>query len=255
MFRKLRSRFIKTTVLEELNVDGTTYRVVDKTGPFYKGRRALVFKKDGVVYIHSTIYTDKKIKLQPSMIICQNIIDLWGKRFGINNALCLGAAGCAMPRFISLAYPKSHTVGIEYVKEFVDIAKKYFLLNEIENQFELKLGDAFEYVKSKEIKNKFDAIFIDIFDKDTLPENLFSQEFLEDLYNVSSENAVLVFNLLTFSPSKAQKFAQSIKASFNIKAIVVKEGRTSLVLSKTDTEEKRKEFLSSLESLGTTVIC
>lgn len=257
--KKILSKFIKTKVLDEINVNGTTYRVVEKTCPFpfYKNKRALVFKMPGknITFIHSMIYLNKRKKIQPTMWLPQKIIELWGKSFDVEKTLCLGAAGCAVPRFIAHSFPKSYTIGVEYVPEFVEIAKKYFLLDEIEKQFKLELGDAFKFVKNEELKNTQDLIFVDVFDDENVPDEVFSNEFLENLFNCLNDNSVAVFNLLTYSPSGAQKFAQSIKTPFDIKAVVVKNRRTALVLAKTKNEEKCKEFLNSLDDLGTTVVC
>ncbi len=257
MLKKLRSKLVKTKVLEEINLNNITYRVVEKTSivPSYSGRRALVFRvpnKNGT-FIHSMIYIDKKKRYQPTFYLPQRVLDLWGEKFSLNENLCLGAAGCAVPRFLGLNFKESHTVGVEYSKEFIELAKKYFLINEIENQFDLVNADAFEYVKNENIKEKFDSVYIDIFDAEKLPQNIYGEDFINSLYLCTKENSVCVFNFLAEKPSKISEFAKSIKDEFPKKAVVYKDGRTALLLIKTNAREKANSVLEQLEKEATVV--
>lgn len=257
MLQKLRSFFIKTKVLEEKNLNNITYRVVEKSSiiPSYSNRRAIVFRVDGSTktYIHSMIYLDKKNRYQPTFYLPQRVLDLWNEDFSLSENLCLGAAGCAVPRFLGLNFKESHTVGVEYSKEFIEFAKKYFLLNEIENQFDLVNDDAFEYVKNEEIKGKFDSVYIDIFDSNKVPDEVFSMEFTSNLYNITKENSVLVFNFITEEPQKVEAFANSLKEKYTAKLILQKNLRTVLVLVKSDDEEKAKRFIQKLNHEGSII--
>ena len=130
LIKKIRRKLTKIKVLESFFIDGVEYRVVETTSilPSVKSKRSLSFKKDDKIYHHSSIYLNPKHHFQPIYKTMQSIVDSWGKFNNIDNALILGCAGCSFPRFLSLHYPECKTTGIEISKEFIDIAKKHFLL-------------------------------------------------------------------------------------------------------------------------------
>ena len=78
-----------------------------------------------------------------------------------NNVLILGVAGGSVIKtLVDEIKFKGKITGVEIDKDIVEIANKYFGLNQIDN-LELIVDDAFEYVlKTKE---KYDLIVIDIF--------------------------------------------------------------------------------------------
>lgn len=255
VLKKIRNKFIKTTVLNETVIEGTVYRVIEKTNilPSYSNRRAICFKtpdEPNRVYIHSMIYLNEKMHYQPVLIIPQKIIELWHSSFEPKNALVLGAAGCAVPRFIAFNYPEMKTVGIEYCPEFIEMANKYFFTDRISDRFSLILGDAFDYVINKKCPEKQDIVFVDIFDKDSIPENTFSQEFINGLYEITSDNSAVIFNLLTLNEKDAELFADGIKAPFTQKTVVSRNGRTTLVLAKSTDEKKLDAFMDGIHTVG-----
>lgn len=255
ILKKIRNKFIKTAVLNETVIDGTVYRVIEKTSilPSYNGRRAICFKtpdEPNSVYFHSMIYLDEKKHYQPALITPQKIIELWHKSFEPKNALVLGAAGCAVPRFIAFNYPEMKTVGIEYCPEFIEMANKYFFTDRISDRFSLTLGDAFDYVINKKSPEKQDIIFVDVFDKNSIPENTFSEEFINGLYEITSDNSAVIFNLLTLNEKDADLFAEGIKAPFTRKTVVCNNGRTTLVLAKSTDGKKLDAFMDGIHTVG-----
>lgn len=255
VLKKIRNKFIKTTVLNETVIDGTVYRVIEKTSilPSYNGCRAICFKtpdEPNRVYFHSMIYLDEKKHYQPVLITPQKIIELWHSSFEPKNALVLGAAGCAVPRFIAFNYPEMKTVGIEYCREFVEMANNYFFTDRISDRFSLTLGDAFDYVINKKNAEKQDIIFVDIFDKNSIPENTFSEEFINGLYEITSDSSAVIFNLLTSKKEDAVLFATDIKAPFTRKTVVCNDGRTMLVLIKSTDEKKLDAFSDKIHTVG-----
>ncbi len=255
VLKKIRNKFIKTTVLNETVIEGTVYRVIEKTNilPSYSNRRAICFKtpdEPNRVYIHSMIYLNEKKHYQPVLIIPQKIIELWHSSFEPKNALVLGAAGCAVPRFIAFNYPEIKTVGIEYCPEFVEMANKYFFTDRISDRFSLVLGDAFDYVINKKNAEKQDIIFVDIFDKDSIPETAFSEEFINGLYEMTSDNSVVIFNLLELNKEDAVSFAKEIKTPFTRKTVVCNNGRTALLFAKSTDEKKLNVFSDGIHTIG-----
>lgn len=253
--KKIQSKFIKTTVLNETVIDNLPYRVVDKTSflPWYKNRRALCFKNPDEphrIYVHSMIYHSKRSHYQPTLIIPQKVIEAWHNVYKVKNALMLGAAGCTVPRFIALNFPEMTTVGIEYCPEFIELANKYFFISEISDRFSLVQGDAYDYVKNPNVSSKSDVVFVDIFSEYSIPNETFSDEFINALYEITSSDAVIIFNLLSLNQDDAVVFAKGIKASFSRKTVICKNERVTLVLVKSTDSEKSKRFSDRLHTLG-----
>ena len=91
------------------------------------------------------------------------------------NILILGVAGGSVIKTIvdEIKF-KGKITGVEIDAQVVEIANKYFKLNEIKN-LELVVDDAFEFVlKTKE---KYDLIVIDVFQDTKMPNFLFEDFF------------------------------------------------------------------------------
>ena len=213
---KYRKKLTKTMIIDSFIMDGIEYRVIDNTSslPFIKDRRMLAFKNNGRVYHHSAIYLNPKFHVQPIYNVLQELFLIWGEKNEVKNALVLGCAGCSIPRFISLHYPNSKTTGVEISEKFIEIAKKYFLLNEISNQFELIQADAIEYIKNNQSKEKQSIIYVDIFDSGKLIDDVFSDSFMSPLYTHTDESSLITFNFAGKQHSDIMQFAESINLSF-----------------------------------------
>lgn len=253
--KKIQAKFIKTTVLNETVIDNLPYRVVDKTSPlpWYKNRRAICFKNPDEpykVYIHSMVFHSKRSHYQPVIIIPQKIIEVWHNAFKPKRALVLGAAGCTVPRFIAQNFSEMTTVGIEYCPEFVELANKYFFISEISDRFSLVQGDAFDFILNQKITSKPDVIFVDIFNESSIPNETFSDAFINALYETASSDAVIIFNLLSTSKEDAAAFTKEIKAPFSGKTVIYKDGRSTLILVKSTDSEKIKTFSDKIHTFG-----
>lgn len=249
--RKIQKKFIKTTVLNETVIGDTVYRVIEKTSflPWYQNRRAICFKsaeEPKKVYIHSMIYNSPKVHYQPVLVVPQKVTELWHKQFGAKRALVLGAAGCTVPRFIALNFPEMQTVGIEYCHEFVEIANKYFLLSQINDRFTLIEGDAFDYVINRKFTEKQDIIFVDVFNSLSVPSEVFSEEFINRLYEETNSDSLVIINLLTLKKDAAEDFANGIKTPFDKKALILNGQTVTLLLAKSEDSEKMKGFFENI---------
>lgn len=255
IIKKVQRKLTKITVLDRIFIDESEYRVIETTSilPSIKNKRSLSFKKDGRIYHHSVIHLNSKYHFQPSYPIPQKIISTWSNSNQINNALVLGCAGCTIPRFLALHFPKSHTTGVEISEEFIDIAKKYFLIDEISDRFEIIHSDAFEYVKENSPKQKQNIIYVDIFDNNKLIDELFSDDFIKALSNYADDNSIVIFNLLGKSVPEITRFAENIGLSYNGKYVISpiqEEIPTNfLALVKTDSEKNIADFEERLKSL------
>ncbi len=254
MINKIKSRFrkylIKTKVLETFSIDDTIYKIVDRTSfmPNIKNTRRILFKKDNHIYSHSAIYLNPKHHFQPALLIPQKVISIWSQSYSFNSALILGCAGCCVPRFIGLHYPKSKTVGVEISEYFIEIAKKHFLLDQIENQFELIQGDAINYVKNYNLDYKQSVIYIDIFCANKIIPDIFTENFINAAYNATSENGMIIINILGENNQQIKSFFNNIKTPFNNIFITKNANAKFVVLTKTTNPKKEKDFINKLNA-------
>jgi spermidine synthase len=114
-----------------------------------------------------------------------------------NNVLILGVAGGSVIKtLVDEIKFKGKITGVEIDKDIVEIANKYFRLNQIEN-LELIVDDAFEYVlKTKE---KYDLIVIDIFQDTTMPNFLFEDYFINRINFLLNVDGFILFNTMVIS--------------------------------------------------------
>lgn len=110
------------------------------------------------------------------------------------NILILGVAGGSVIKTIvdEIKF-KGKITGVEIDSQVVEIANKYFKLNEIKN-LELVVDDAFEFVlKTKE---KYDLIVIDIFQDTKMPNFLFEDYFINHVNSLLKINGFILFNTM-----------------------------------------------------------
>lgn len=111
--------------------------------------------------------------------------------------LILGVAGGSVIKtLVEEIKFKGKITGIEIDKDIVDIANKYFGLNQIEN-LELIVDDAFEYVLKTKVK--YDLIVIDIFQDTTMPNFLFEDFFINRINHLLNVDGFILFNTMVIS--------------------------------------------------------
>lgn len=255
----LEKNCVKITIVDDFKIDGIRHRVVDYTSwlPFYKNRRELIFKieNDNRKYIHSSIFLNPKHHLQPIFRMPQNITSLWGENFSTKNALVLGSAGCTFPRFYALHYPESKIIGVEWSEELIDVAKKHFLIDQIGNQFELHCADAFRFVEEYKFEEKQNVIFVDIFDFNKLPSDVYSEDFLKALFNCADKTSIIMFNFLMEEPSGIISFAENIREPFDKKYVVCSSNRCFLALVRADENSRIASFEEHLKDNMELYVC
>ena len=111
--------------------------------------------------------------------------------------LILGVAGGSVIKtLVDDVKFKGKITGVEIDAEIIEIAKKYFKLDEIKN-LELHLDDAFEFVlKTKE---NYDLIIIDIFQDTKMPNFLFEDFFINRINFLLNPEGFILFNTMVIS--------------------------------------------------------
>ena len=122
---------------------------------------------------------------------------------GFENVLVLGVAGGSVIKTLVDEIKFSGKItGVELDANVIEIANKYFGLNQIPN-LEIVIGDAFEYIlKTKE---KYDLIIIDIFQDTTMPNFLFEDFFINRINFLLKVNGFILFNTMTLNKKDKER--------------------------------------------------
>jgi spermidine synthase len=92
--------------------------------------------------------------------------------------------------------------GVEIDQNIVDIANKYFKLNEIPN-LEIIIDDAFEFVLKT--KDQYELIIIDIFQDTTMPNFLFEDFFINRINALLNTNGFILFNTMVINKKDEER--------------------------------------------------
>jgi len=119
------------------------------------------------------------------------------------NVLVLGVAGGSVIKTLrdEIKYNGKIT-GVEIDKHVIELANKYFKLNEVPN-LDLVNDDAFEFVlKTKE---KYDLIIIDIFQDTVMPNFLFEDFFINRINFLLNLNGFILFNTMILTEKDKER--------------------------------------------------
>jgi spermidine synthase len=128
------------------------------------------------------------------------------------SVLVLGVAGGSVIKTLTQEVKfKGKITGVEIDETAVEIAKKFFELDQIPN-LNLVVDDAFEFVlKTKE---KYDLIIIDVFQDTKMPNFLFEDFFINRINFLLQVNGFILFNTMVLSFTDKKRNA-TYKTKFN----------------------------------------
>ncbi|MBO5250270.1 MAG: hypothetical protein J6B15_05975 [Muribaculaceae bacterium] len=189
----LKHKLERVVLLDDVVVDNLSLKIVERHyRVFFKSTRSIEDSFGGWL---SGIYIDKKECHQPFLSKIQQLILQWSKASEPKNAIVFGCAGCSIPRFLYLSYPRCKTVGIELKPQLISIARKYFEI-ESYNNFKLVQYDALKYFEIfPPTYEKFDLQIVDLFNGPILESRVFSEQFLSKLLESASDRSITIFNL------------------------------------------------------------
>ncbi|HOZ75096.1 MAG TPA: fused MFS/spermidine synthase [Flavobacterium sp.] len=137
----------------------------------------------------------------------------------MQSVLVLGVAGGSVIKTLvdEIKYGGKIT-GVEIDPEVIQLANKYFSLDQIPN-LKIVIGDAFEFVlKTHE---KYDLIIIDIFQDTAMPNFLFEKFFMDRIGQLLRPKGNILFNTMTLD-SKHDQRNERYLVEFNNKPYKVK---------------------------------
>jgi len=136
----------------------------------------------------------------------------------IQNVLMIGGAGYSYPKYYISNYLNKNMDVVEIDGEVTEIAKKYFYLEKLIEEFDLQnnnrlnliTGDGRTYINRN--SKKYDAILNDAFAGEVPAKTLSTLEAAEKIYNSLNKNGVYLTNILSSISGDNSKF---IKAEVN----------------------------------------
>jgi spermidine synthase len=168
----------------------------------------------------------------------QRILKIGLKAIGFNkiqkmqSILVLGVAGGSVIKtLVNEIGFTGKIVGVEIDENIIEIANKYFKINEIKN-LEIVIADAFEFVlKTKE---KYDLIIIDIFQDTKMPNFLFEKFFVNRICFLSNSQGFVLFNTMCLTEidnKRNEQFVHLVDAkAFHVKKIPRIELHNELII-------------------------
>lgn len=121
----------------------------------------------------------------------------------MQNILILGVAGGSVIKTLvdEIGY-KGKIKGIELDASIIEVANKYFGLNQIPN-LEIVIDDAQKSVKIE--TDKYDLIIVDIFQDREMPDFLFEKSFSDDLILLLKNKGIILFNTMKTSQKEVEQ--------------------------------------------------
>ena len=207
----------------------------------WKNKRSIEFFNNGR-YIYSTVYLSPHRHFQPLYPQAQRAADAFFCQQPPKKALVLGCAGCSIPRFVVNHYKQCTVTGVEYSKQFVDIAKRFFISGAMRSRFRLIHDDAFRYVALAQGKEQFDYIHTDIYIGDKIHPEAFSEDFINSIYKLLSSEGLALFNAFQVPLEQLNSIADSIIAPFSGIYVLDMYRKFFVALVKTQDTNKLESF-------------
>lgn len=114
--------------------------------------------------------------------------------------LIIGLGGGSIPMTFNDLFPDAQIDVIEIDEAVVRVAREFFGFIDDENM-NVYVDDGRPFIKRAGIRGQtYDYIILDAFSGDYIPEHMLTQEFLQEVQQIMSDDAVLVAN--TFSTSR-----------------------------------------------------
>ncbi|WP_172919783.1 spermidine synthase [Capnocytophaga canis] len=145
--------------------------------------------------------------------------------------LVMGLAGGSVVRTLidEIGYQGAMTA-VELDSEVVDIANKYFIINDIDG-LDIVIDDAQNFVKTA--KQTYDLIIVDIFQDNHMPDFLFSKAFINQTISLLNNNGIILFNTMKVRKEDAirnLRFIEYCKQYATVKVLPNVEGSNELLL-------------------------
>lgn len=141
---------------------------------------------------YSCIFTDNEV-FQPILIPVQKVIEAFSDFHIIHNAVILGGGCCTIPRFLIKRFNNTIQIdSVEYLSAIVELTRKYFLNGIDADKLNIINDDAFVFINNT--PKEYDLIFVDLYVGGVKSAKSDTMDFLTDLANHATEQAIIIFN-------------------------------------------------------------
>jgi len=161
---------------------------------------------------YSCIFTDNEV-FQPILIPVQKVAEAYSEFHTIHNAVILGGGCCTIPRFLIKRFNNTIQIdSVEYLSAIVELTRKYFLNGIDTDKLNIINGDAFVFIHNT--PKKYDLIFVDLYVGGVKSVKSDTIDFLVDLANHATEQAIIIFNGYHSSFEQVTELCKQGQASF-----------------------------------------
>lgn len=145
----------------------------------------------------------------------------------VGRILVLGLGGGTIAKLLSIKYPGIEIVSVDIDPVVVDVARKYFDLDSIQNH-RIIVADACGVVTSPEeyglSPNEFDAVIVDIFQGEVYPDIGNSGSFFAGIKKLIRPEGLAIFNriYLNHHQDDVNNFIENVSEFyFNVKSVII----------------------------------
>jgi spermidine synthase len=164
--------------------------------------------------------------------------------------LIIGLGGGTLPLAFNDLFPTAEIDVLEIDQAVVNVAEEYFYFEE-NDQMKVTVEDGRVFIKRAGIRNqKYDYIVLDAFSGDYIPEHMLTEEFLEEVKSIMTDDGVLVAN--TFSTSRlydheSVTYQRVFGEFFNFK---LPTSGNRIIIAQLDTLPPRGELVTEAQSMA-----
>lgn len=191
----------------------------------------------------SCIYTENEV-YQPILLPVQKVVEAYSVSHTIHNAIILGGGCCTIPRFLIKRFNNTIQIdSVEYLPAIVELTRKYFLNGIDTDKLNIINDDAYKFIRNT--SNQYDFIFVDLFVGGVRSEKSHTRDFLSDLVNHSTKQAIIVFNGYHSSLEQCRDLLKQGKTYFCQSLILRDESETRYIVftNKNIDESTVKQYL------------
>lgn len=140
--------------------------------------------------------------------------------------LFVGMGGANMPTYLRKHYPETQIDIVELDGDIPAIAEKYFGFapDSITRVF---IEDGRKFID--ETKEKYDIVFLDVYDAETIPPQFTTQEFFHNVRKCLTNDGVLSVNLANLGEGFVSRITFSIMSEFPNTYIFLSERKTNYI--------------------------
>lgn len=132
----------------------------------------------------------------------------------IKNCLILGLGGGTVAKLVRKFWPDAKITGVDIDPMMIALGKKYLGLDRID--VEIKIADAYKYLKNSQQNSDYDLVVIDTYSGDQFPADFETEQFLSLTRGPLLRQRMVIFNRLYYGDKRpeAVKFGRKLEKIF-----------------------------------------